>query len=132
MHRPFVTLFLVLWACLALPVHGYARGADMPASTLGSHDGHDTGGAHVAHGTDHTTASHPCCPGAPTGDCTHDASHTGTCAGNCAGSCGGAAKLPLALDLPLRLSSPGHGYEGLPPRAALAPAHTSLPLRPPA
>ncbi len=135
MYRPFVTLFLVLWACLALPVHGYARSADLSTSAQDPHEVHDTADmdeAHAAHVADHSTASHPCCPDAPAGDCLHDAPHAGNCAGNCAGSCGGATNLPLALDLPLRLSLPGHNYEGLPPRAALAPAHTSRPLRPPA
>lgn len=130
MPKPLLTLFLALWACLALPLQAVAHGGTMlPASTMQASHDHAAAANQDAHAVHHDDeATHHSC-------CFADTPDTG-CAdtGNvsCATACLGTTSALVAIGMPLHPLQSRHDFGNSPLIGALAPAYTLPPLRPPA
>lgn len=129
MHRTLLIVFLAIWSCVAIPVHGLTRAIGMPAATAASGEmaGHDPAVLHHAAHLQHDH-SHPCCPEQDTPDCPDGAVHQAGCHGTC--STGVNALVPAHPVTHQFL--PVNYFAGTAPPGAPAPAHRSNPLRPPA
>lgn len=130
MPKPLLTLFLVLWACLALPLQAVAHGSMMlPASTTQASYDHAAAAnqdAHAVHHGDEAT-HHPCCPAdTPATGC----ADTGNA--SCAAACLGTTSAPVAIGMPLHPLQSSYDFGNSLLIGALAPAYTLPPLRPPA
>ncbi len=133
MDRSPLTLFFVLWACLALPLQGLAypiAALSSPTQPATAHhhaapDG--TRSTHHASPVKHSQV-HPCCPDVHDASCSHAMSY-GT---GCAASCTGTTSMLTDNQLPPHRVEIVHGFIQLPLTSLLTPAHGSQPLRPPA